>query len=128
MRLEHSLVIIMKCIFTLSLACPQVNVRLSNATFGYGRVEVCHNEEWGTVCDDEWDLTDGTVVCQQLGYPRALSVYHSAFYGEGTGPILMDNVQCRGDESRLDNCAFKGWAITDCTHNDDAGVACKGKK
>lgn len=111
---------------SLLLACPDVNVRLSNSTFGYGRVEVCYNGEWGTVCDDEWDLNDAMVVCRQLGYSRALSVYHSAYYGMGTGPILMDNIQCDGSEDRLDLCEFKGWGINDCNHGDDAGLVCKG--
>ncbi|XP_033106180.1 deleted in malignant brain tumors 1 protein-like [Anneissia japonica] len=89
-----------------------------------GRVEVFHSGVWGTVCDDSWGITDGTVVCKQLGYPGARRIRTNAFFGQGTGPIYLDDVRCTGQETSITLCQHPGIGIHNCYHTEDAGVEC----
>ncbi|NXD88393.1 DMBT1 protein, partial [Halcyon senegalensis] len=91
-----------------------------------GRVEVFYNNEWGTVCDDSWDLNDAAVVCRQLGCGQALLALSSAQFGRGAGPIWMDDVSCTGNETDFSNCRAKTRGIHNCHHGEDAGVVCSG--
>jgi hypothetical protein len=100
-------------------------VRLANGTSSQGRVEVFYAGQWGTVCDDGWTTNEALVVCRQLGYMGSITTaVKRAYFGEGNGPIWMDNVNCDGTESYLQNCWFVGWGIHDCDHSEDAGVIC----
>ena len=56
-------------------------------------------------------------------FTAAAIAYSNAAYGQGTGPILMDNVACTGLESDLINCNFDN-NTGDCRHSEDAGVRC----
>ncbi len=53
-----------------------------------GRVEVYHDGQWGTVCDDGWELAEAQVVCHQLGFPGAISVTTGGQYGEGINTLV----------------------------------------
>ena len=104
-----------------------VEVRLigGNAT-SEGRVEIFHEDVWGTVCDDLWDINDARVVCRQLGYSDAEEAILEAEFGAGSGRIWLDEVECSGNETFLANCSFPEWGTADCFHSHDSGVKCNG--
>ncbi|TWW82287.1 Neurotrypsin [Takifugu flavidus] len=119
-----------------------------------GRLEVLHNGDWGTVCDDHWSQQHAQVVCRQLGYRcttrptskdlsrwncekeravplsiprgRAEAVLDGTF-GEGVGLILLDDVHCEGTETSLLDCPHGIWGRTDCSHGEDVAVRCRGR-
>ena len=91
-----------------------------------GRVEICVNNQWGTVCDDDWDTSDAEVVCRQLGYNLTgdAIAYTNAYFGQGAGHIWLDNIKCTGSENELLNCSHNGIGIHNCDHEEDASVLC----
>ncbi|KAM8924063.1 neurotrypsin-like [Pelodytes ibericus] len=102
---------------------PPIRLVGGKEPFG-GRVEVFYDGKWGTICDDHWDDKDAEVICRQLGFsgkPKALVWAH---YGQGSGPILLDEVECLGSESSLDSCKKNEWGHHNCDHIEDAGVFC----
>ncbi|XP_066524608.1 antigen WC1.1-like [Hoplias malabaricus] len=92
-----------------------------------GRLEVYHSSQWGTVCDDLWDIRDAQVVCRQLGCGPALRADGSAVFGAGNGAIWLNRVKCRGNEIHLWDCPHSLKNHTDCSHRQDAGVTCEDK-
>ena len=83
-----------------------------------------YNGEWGTVCDDFWDLNDAQVVCNELDLGKATAAIYSAFYGHGSGQVWIDDLDCAGTEETIRNCTHRGWGIEDCSHYEDASVNC----
>ncbi|XP_077965593.1 scavenger receptor cysteine-rich domain-containing protein DMBT1-like [Styela clava] len=89
-----------------------------------GTVGIFKYGEWGTVCDDSWDINDANVICRMLGFNRATAALGRAKYGQGTGSIFMDNVNCIGTEDNIWSCPHIDERKENCDHSEDAGVAC----
>ncbi|XP_029441169.1 LOW QUALITY PROTEIN: soluble scavenger receptor cysteine-rich domain-containing protein SSC5D-like [Rhinatrema bivittatum] len=101
-------------------------VRLTNgSTPCNGRLEVQHQGEWGTVCDDSWGIADAKVVCRELGCGAVKIANACDRFGEGTGRIWLDQVQCTGKEMQLLDCPASAYGIQDCSHREDVGVVCR---
>ena len=131
--------------------CTDGQIRLRGGfTQREGRVEVCIDRLWGTICDNLWDRYEAQVVCRQLGHstlgedtirtilPLLLillfiitgaQAFSNARFGRGTGPVLLDRLRCTGREQNLLSCSHSGRGIiaSYCSHYDDAGVRCSGK-
>ena len=90
---------------------------------GTGRVEVYYNGQWGTICDDRWDINNSRVVCRELGYKDAVRAIKT-YVPSGSGQIWLDEVSCNGTERSIFDCVHNGWGIHNCKHFEDAGVEC----
>ena len=134
--------------FIVSTGCTHGNIRLVNgSTTHEGRVEICVNGEWGTVCDYSWDRRDAEVVCRQLGYVPTCklvfidiyivltvdilgaSFYTSSQFGDGDLQQLIWNVQCSysGSETSLLSCSPQYNPSSSCYYGRTAGVRCYSK-
>nr|XP_036851654.1 T-cell differentiation antigen CD6 isoform X6 [Manis javanica] len=88
-----------------------------------GRVEMLEHGQWGSVCDDTWDLEDAHVVCRQLSCGWAIQALPGLHFAPGQGPIHRDQVNCSGAEAYLWDCPGLP-SDRFCGHKEDAGVVC----
>uniref|UniRef100_UPI00358F2D10 scavenger receptor cysteine-rich domain-containing group B protein-like isoform X2 n=1 Tax=Myxine glutinosa TaxID=7769 RepID=UPI00358F2D10 len=109
-----------------STVCQATTLRLVGGSHHCeGRVEILYNGTWGTVCDDLWSFNDAQVACRQLGCGAVIASPHRARFGQGNGPIWMDNMLCSGNETNLSHCQHSGWENHNCHHSEDASVICQ---
>lgn len=121
----------------------KIQIRLSGGSKpNEGTIEVKAMDRWGLICDDEFDMKDGDVVCRHLGFPLgALEIKkHTFFKPNHTSSFLIDNLSCKGNESSVADCHHNGWGIHDCREeeynsidfmkcsNKAAGVICRVTK
>ena len=90
-------------------------------------MEVYYNGTWGAVCGNGWDIMDAEVVCRELGFPGAAASHCCSHFGEGTGPVWLDNVGCAQTHKRLAACDHRGWGVHSCSEGQNAGVVCQRK-
>ncbi len=85
-------------------------------------MEISVNGEWGTVCDNAWNLDDATVVCRQLRYDGAWT----AHYQPGSGLVKVEEPQCSGEEVTLLDCwtAQSNGGGMFCSHGRNVAVEC----
>ncbi|XP_067666942.1 scavenger receptor cysteine-rich type 1 protein M130-like [Haliotis asinina] len=110
------------------IQCHYANqIRLNSTTPGQGRVEVLHNNVWGTVC--RWASffsQEAQVVCKMANLPWTNATVTTS-YGPGEGLIWLSNVNCTGSEASLYECSHSVWGTTPgCSHSSDVGVICRG--
>ncbi len=106
-----------------------MNVRLVNGNSPCsGTVEVLHRGQWGTVCDNGWDLADAAVVCRELDCGEPVDALGDAQVGlRSGGPVWMNNAMCAGSESTLKKCGSVIWGFQGVCQSKSAGVICSGK-
>ena len=107
----------------------EIHIEIVDDKYGFpnqGRVYLYYSGQWGTICDDSWDIKDANVVCRMLGYPRAIGFTTRSKFGgaRDSEPILLNEVNCTGTEDTLAKCPHAGWGVSNCNHTKDAGVIC----
>eukprot|EP00298_Acanthocystis_sp_HF-20_P017421 c21743_g1_i4.p1 GENE.c21743_g1_i4~~c21743_g1_i4.p1 ORF type:complete len:653 (+),score=316.75 c21743_g1_i4:168-2126(+) len=117
----HSQDIGVVCVTSEYIGSSETVRLVGGADSSSGRVEVFHNQEWGTICDDHFEDIDADVVCRQRGFYGAFRSYR---VGGGLGNIWLDEVLCTGNEITIEQCGSNGWGIHDCVHVEDIGVDC----
>lgn len=116
-----------------------------------GRLEICHDSKWKGICHDGWDDDAAEVACSQLGYSEgtaktgllvgrssqppigcaswdeegcSIELLGSQWLGWYKVDILLDDVDCDGDEDKVTDCEHAGYGIHNCTDYEHAGVTC----
>ena len=95
----------------------------------YGRLELVHDNIWGTICRNQFNHINAEIACFEMGHGGGLHITPSGNYYnrfEGEGKIWANVVKCLGSEDYLDECTAD-WCDgieSECEHREDAGISC----
>lgn len=125
--------------------CNEGKVRLVNGTLDReGRLEVCVNGLWGSVCPYSFSKSAAHVACKQAGYADTMGksittsscihsligaiVYTNSIFGSGNGPFVYANMECYGYETYLSDCSKTIFPNFTCYAQDGVGLLCRDSK
>lgn len=91
-----------------------------------GTAEFFNNGVWGTVCSFYWDTNDASVACKQLNCGKVHKITSNNDFGQTTGPIQIDQLECSGQELNLAQCRQRSFTDRTCNATAIAGVVCTG--
>ncbi|KAL0148665.1 hypothetical protein M9458_055992, partial [Cirrhinus mrigala] len=94
-------------------------VKLVGGSRCSGRLEICHNQTWMSVCDAAFDQQDAEVVCRELDCGAPVQVLGAAAFGKGDTQMWSQEIQCRGNESQIHLCPTSLPHIHNCSHDND---------
>ena len=123
----------LKHTFTALLAAFDLRLVVSSST-NDGHLEAFFNDTWNRICyESSWKNEEATVVCRQLGLPdeRAAVFSYDYSYSHILKPaLLLDGIQCRGNEESLNQCLPSGLDVHSYYKGfcDEVGVVCTNSK
>uniref|UniRef100_A0A1X7VVG0 SRCR domain-containing protein n=1 Tax=Amphimedon queenslandica TaxID=400682 RepID=A0A1X7VVG0_AMPQE len=108
------------------VGCNEGDIHLVNGTFlNEGRLEVCSNGVWGSVCYSSFDFIDAVIVCRDLGYNSGGTVTTNSAFSDGDVPIVFTNVHCDGSEKKFSDCSKAGYfSASSCLRSRTVGISC----
>ena len=116
---------------SLALCNGEGNVRLTwqgKERSNHGLVEIFHNGEWGTICDDAPNITAVSLVaCKQLRFETVLRADIGSSWNQiRPNKMWLDEIDCNGNETRLDMCHHHPWGKNNCNKNEEVVIKCHG--
>jgi hypothetical protein len=97
------------------------------------RLDIFHDGEFGSICDDSVQQATAVIACKQLGFATegARVQVGGQGYGAtgttpGTGQIWLDELRCTGEEETIADCPHNPWGNHNCIHAEDLGLCCPG--
>ena len=102
------------CLYLLYFSIDYIRLSDNSTNSNEGTVEVFFEGAWVKICEESWDFLVAEVVCNQLGYPRALNATTSGYIGEGNGVACLSGIRCRyrGNGKQLRQCQEYNWKDT----------------